>query len=194
MPKKSPKFILNLDLLKSQGTPQQLFTKFLGWALSAGRYLIIFVEIIVLAAFLTRFKFDAELSDTKEAIENQIPYIDSLAPDEVKIRRLQFQIATIKEKKKQLLDFSQVFEAISNQVPAGITLTNIGIEQSLGGLNVRLSGKATNDLELASFVAGLKGDSKFSGISLKSVALEGGFISFTITGPINLSGVAGNNL
>ena len=194
MPKKSPKFILNLDLLKSQGSPQQLFTKLLGWTLSAGRYLIIFVEIIVLAAFLTRFKFDAELSDTKEAIENQIPYIDSLAPDEVKIRRLQLQIATIKEKKTKLLDFSQVLEAISNQVPAGVTLTNIGIEQSLSGLDIRLNGKATNDLELASFVAGLKDDSRFSGISLKSVALEGSSISFAITGPILLSGVAGNNL
>lgn len=193
MPNKLPKFILNLDLLKPRGAPQQILTKLVSWALSAGRYLIIFVEIIVLAAFLTRFKFDAELSDTKDAIENQIPYIDSLKQDEIKIRKLQFQIASIKEKKSKLLDFTQVFDALATQTPGGVTLTNISFDITSGSPNIKLTGKATNDLELASFIAGLKKDSKFSGVSLKSVALEQGAISFSITGPVSF-GAAGNKL
>lgn len=181
---KNLKFILKLDLLKPQSSPQKLLTKFFNWALSAGRYLIILVEIIVLSAFLARFKLDGELADTKEAIENQIPYIESLAPDEAKIRKLQFQITSIKERRKQAINYPEIFEAVAAQTPKGVSLANLSLENNLGGLTIKITGRAANDLDLSSFTTGLKQDQRFGELQLKSISLEQGSINFSITGPI----------
>src|SRR2546425_990488 len=96
MPKKPASIKINLDLLKPQSEPQRVALKAFKWLLSSGRLLVIFTEILVLAAFLFRFKLDADLQSTKEAIEQQIPYIQSQSGDENLIRQTQFQLSSIK--------------------------------------------------------------------------------------------------
>ena len=91
MPKYIPKFKISLNLLYSQGTPLKWPAKILTWALSAGRYIGIAVEILVLATFAARFKFDADLADLKEKINQQIPYIESLQKEESLIKQTQFR-------------------------------------------------------------------------------------------------------
>lgn len=184
---KPKKLFLNIDLLKPQSEPQKLLVQAFKWTLSAGRFLIIFVEIIVLAAFLVRFKLDTDMADNKDAISQQLPFLEALKADEVLIRQTQSQLATLKDLKSKRLDFVSVMDKISAQTPSGITVTTLSIETgSKSGL--KMTGKAQNNDQLSTLLYGLRSDSFFSDVNLDSINLDQGLISFSLSASINLGG------
>lgn len=178
MAKPAPLF--NIDLLRPQGESQKLLVKLLGWLLSAGRYIIIFVEILVLLAFAARFKLDADIANVKEQVDLQIPVIDSLKSEEALIRKTHFQLATIKDLRQGELEYGDVLTNIANQTPTGVSLTNLNFEQDKDQVNVKMTGVALNDQELSTLVFGLK-EAKFLDVAIASVNLERGLINFTLT-------------
>lgn len=188
MPKKLAPLKINLDLLKPQSQPQQIAVKAFKWLLSSGRFLIIAVEIIVLGAFLFRFKLDADIADTREAIEEQIPFIESLAADEKLIRRTQFQLSTIESTKRTSPDLAGVLTTIAKQTPSGVTLTTLSIENTVGEITLKTVAEATDNNQLSSFMAALKETQIFSNLNLTDVSFEGGVINFTLTATISFSG------
>src|ERR1035437_695532 len=106
MPKsQNPKLVIRLDLLKPQSNPEKVFLKLIRWLLSTGRYIFIFVEAIVLIAFATRFKLDSDLSSKRDAIEQQIPYLESLKPTETLIKRTQLKLSTIDNSQKTYTNY-----------------------------------------------------------------------------------------
>lgn len=187
MAKSILKFSINLDLLKPQTQSQNLVAKGLHWILSAGRFLIIFVEIIVLAAFLARFKLDADITEVKESIEAQIPYIESLKQDEILIRQTQFQISTIKDIKNNSFDFVQILNQIANQTPLGVTISNLNFEVTTGKVSIKMAGIAQSNNELATFIFGLKTNQNFSEVNLTNVSVEQGLINFSLTASVSIN-------
>src|SRR3989344_1083063 len=113
MPRPKSKIAITLDLLKPQSNPQKIPIKILHWLLSTGRYIFIFVEIIVLAAFFARFKLDADLAAKKDIIEEQIPYIESLKSYEILIRQTQLKLSTIKAFYATQPDYTQILKKIA---------------------------------------------------------------------------------
>ena len=184
MPKKSAGIKINLDLLRPQSQPQQLAVKIFKWLLSSGRFLIIVVEIVVLGAFLFRFKLDADIATTREAIEEQIPFIDSLNNDEKLIRKTQFQLTTIKTTKQSSPDFANILNNISKQTPSGVTLSTLNMGNGIGNVSLKLVASATDNTQLNSFIAGLKSTNLFSDLTLADVSFESGLINFTLTSSI----------
>lgn len=190
MPKKSNKLILMLDLLKPQSSPEKPYQKITKWLLSTGRYIIVFVELLVLLAFLSRFKFDADLESTKEAIDQQIPFIETQKSDEDLIRQTQLKLSTIKNYKTSNPDYAAILKELSSQIPAGIKLNNINLGKTPGKVNFKFSGTATSNQDLTTLFYGLKGDHFFSDITLNSVGLEQGLITFSLSGS-SISKVSG---
>lgn len=188
MPKKKDSIFLNLNLLKPQGEPQKIIVKLIGWSLSIGRYIVIFVEILVLAAFLSRFKLDADIQTAKEQIDNQLPFLDSLKSDETLIRQTQLQLANIKSIKQESPDYGLVLKKISDQTPNGVTLENLTVEKTAGKLNISMNGTAQNNNELTTFVLGLKGDPSFVDVNVTNAGLEQNLIHFSLTTSINVQG------
>lgn len=181
MAKTAPKISLNLNLLHPQGEGQKLAVKLINWLLSAGRYIIIFVEILVLGAFLARFKLDGDLIELKENIEEQIPFIQSLKNDEALIRKLQFQIASLREIKNTTPDYTEILKSISEKLPKELSLQTINFERGVGKTSVKFSGTARNYQQLQIFIGELKSDPQFSDVNLASVELQEGTITFSVT-------------
>ena len=181
MQKKSAKNLINLDLLKPQNEPQKIFFQMLRWILSSGRFLIIFVEILVLATFILRFKFDADILATKEAIEEQVPFIESLQSDEDLIRRTQFQISTIRNIKQENPAYHLILQKIASQTPNGVTLRNLSLQKQTGNVEIKMSGTTSSNINLTGFLIGLKKDSFFKNVNLTSTSFEQDVINFSIT-------------
>lgn len=181
MPKSKTGIGIILNLLKPQGNPEKLPTKLISWLLSSGRYIFVVVEAVVLIAFGARFKLDADLATKKEAIEEQIPYIESLKPYEILIRQTQLKLSTIDSAKKTSLDWSAVIKKIADQTPLNVKVSGINIKKDVGSGNVHIAGQSPNGNELTSFIAGLKGDQAFSNVNLESVGVEQGVITFTLS-------------
>ena len=187
MPKKISDIKIRLDLLKPQGENIKIFAKASKWLLSTGRFIIIFVEALVLAAFLSRFKFDADLAATKEEIDQQIPFIESQKTDEQLIRQVQMQLATIKDIKLSDPNYSLILSRVADQTPAGVKATNITLNKNAGKVDFKITGKSQTNNDLSTFVLGLRETTGFDGITISSIGLEEAVINFTIIGSSQLS-------
>lgn len=194
MPKPKPRLTLSLNLLKPQNNPEKIPVKLIRWLLSSGRYIFVLVNAVVLIAFGARFKLDADLASKKEAIEQQIPYIESLKPYEILIRETQFKLSTIDTAKKNLVDWSTILQKIANQTPASVKIISINIKKGVGTVTVSITGQTQVSNDITRFVADLKGEDNFSKVSLASVDQEQGIIKFTIGATTNLAGPKGKNL
>lgn len=182
MPKPiTAKQTIHLDLLKPQSNPEKLPVKLLRWLLATGRYILIFVEALVLIAFIARFKLDADLANTKEGIEKQIPYIESLKSTEILIRQTQFKLTTIDSFYKNYPDFPVLLQKIANQTPAGVKIVSLNLEKSIAQVDIRLSAEAQTNNDLAIFINGLKTEPLFSNVNLSGIGLDKGNLTFFLT-------------
>lgn len=194
MPKSKPKLSINLNLLKPQSNPEKIPIKILIWLLSSGRYLFVVVNALVLIAVIARFKLDADLATKKEAIAEQVPYIESLRPYELLIKDTQLKLSTIDLKKRGGLDWPLLLKKIADQIPIGTTITSINIDNKTGSATVHISGQTAFNNDISNFVAGLKGDSTFSSVNLASVSLEKNTVKFTIDTQARLIASGGKSL
>ena len=181
MPKPiNPKLAIHLDLLRPQSNPEKLPVRAVRWLLSTGRYIFVFVEALVLIAFISRFKLDADLASKKEAIEQQIPYIESLEPFEILIRTIQVKLSTIDGFKSNSPDYPLILKKIADQTPSGVKLISLNLGKEVGKVTILMNAQAQNNSDLIQFIAGLKGDGFFSDVNLTSVGLEQGVIRFAV--------------
>lgn len=192
MPK--PKLAINLNLLKPQNNPEKLPVKLIHWLLSSGRYIFIVVEGLVLVAFVARFKLDADLISKKEAIEEQIPYIESLQPYEILIRQTQLKLSTISNVKENSFGWPVIFRRIADQTPVNVNINSINIEKNTNNAIIHINGQTKFNSDLSNFIAGLKEDRTFNSVNLASVGLEQEIIKFTIDASTNLTGLRGKSL
>lgn len=182
MPKsQNPKLTIRLDLLKPQSNPEKIFVKLIRWLLSSGRFIFIFVEAIVLIAFIGRFKLDADLATNKEAIEQQIPYIESLAPYETLIRQTQFKLGTLNSFYATYADYPQILKKIADQTPFGVKIISINLEKSVSQVTIRLNAQAQSNSDLATFLGGLKQDPLFQDVVITSIGFEKGSLNFSLS-------------
>lgn len=171
---------IHLDLLRPQSNPEKIWVILIRWLFSTGRYILIFVEAVVLIAFVTRFKLDADLASNKEAAENQIPYIQSQRPVEVLIRQTQLKLATIKAFRENSPDYVSILRHISSQTPQGVKILKLDLEKEVGKITIRITGQAQSNTDVTTFVSGLKQDKEFSNVNLTSAGLDQGAIHFSI--------------
>ncbi|MBU1000427.1 PilN domain-containing protein [Patescibacteria group bacterium] len=194
MPKPKPALALKLNLLKPQSNPEKLPVKLISWLLSSGRYIFIVVNALVLIAFIARFKLDADLAVKNEAIAEQIPYIESLRPYELVIKNTQLKLLTIDTIRRNSFNWQSLLKKIADQVPTNTIITNMNIDTDAGIANIHISGQTPFNNDVASFVAGLKGDSTFSNIDLSGISLEQDTIKFAINTSARLTASGGNKL
>ncbi|MBI3485967.1 PilN domain-containing protein [Candidatus Daviesbacteria bacterium] len=176
---------LNINLLYPQGIPLKLLARIIKWLLTFGRYIGIVVEILVLATFAARFKFDGDLADVNENINKQIPYIESLTTQENLIRQTQFKLSIIKNVLTATPSWQDILSKISNQLPAGIKVTTINFDHSQSTDNqvvFKITGSALSNSDLAVFLSGLNSVNSFKEINLTNISLGDTGFTFTITG------------
>jgi hypothetical protein len=181
--------LFNINLLIRYGEKEKLYSKLIKWALSSGRFIVIFVEIITISAFVYRYKLDGDLADLQDKINNEkVPYIKSLKADEILIKNTQFQISSISKLKTEKADFISPLTTLTKIIPQSIRLTNISFDRSqeYPKTSVTISGESPSNIELSVFIKELQKHPSFSNINLTNISFEK-LTNFTITG--NLTGI-----
>lgn len=193
MSKKLPKLRIHLDLLRPQSSPEKITSKLIRWLLTSGRYIFVFVEGLVLIAFLSRFKLDADLAEKKDAIEQQVPYIQSLKTYETAIRELQLKLSTLNSLITNQPNYSQILTSVASHTPLGVKISSLNLTRELNQVKIQINAQAQNNNDLLTFISALKQDSNnFSNVNLVSIGLEQNVISFSIN--MNTGNQAGEKL
>lgn len=184
-PKNQKLPIFGVNLLIRKGEVVKLHIRLLRWLLSSGRYIVVFVELVVIAAFIMRYKLDGELVDLQGQISEQAKFIQSLSAEEQTIKQTQFRLSTIKQIHKDNADFASILFKISALTPTRITLSNISFNRAspTAPFNISISGQTPSNVELSVFIKSLQNDPLFSGITLTNISFEEQTI-FTISGSL----------
>jgi Tfp pilus assembly protein PilN len=185
---------LKINFLVHKGENIPLPVRFIRWILSSGRFIVIIVEVIVIGAFVYRYKLDADLITLQEDITQQSAYVESLKNDENLIRQTQFQLSSIRTIKQNRVDYPVILNKIAQNTPKSARLTNISIDKStdLSKINLTISGRTPSTADLSAFIKALQKEEEFEDISLSNISFESQTV-FTITGFIKQKGTNGSS-
>lgn len=154
-----------INLLPQEDFEKKPLGKFLLWALSAGRWIVILTELIVIAAFLSRFKFDRDLTDLHDKIKQKQAIVQSYSTFEKEFRFFKTRITEIKSLYAKQIDSTAVLNTVAQSMPADVLLSQFSFENS----SLSISGVALSEEGLGNFLAGLISSKKFKNIDVSSI-------------------------
>ncbi|MBI4999482.1 PilN domain-containing protein [Candidatus Gottesmanbacteria bacterium] len=153
------------DINLLPGKEAKKLGKFLTWVLTYGRYIIIGTEIIVLLAFLSRFKLDRDLTDLHEGIAQKQTVILPAQDLEQQVRSLQNRLLIIKKISNQREFPPKLLSTFEGLTPVDVTLTGFSLESS----KLFLTAVAFSNEGFSVFLNNLSASDYFTDISLDDV-------------------------
>lgn len=139
---------------------------FFDWLLNIGRYIIIFTELLVIVAFVVRFKFDRDLTRLYEKIEVKKETVARQAKFEDEFRFLQEKILTIAEINADRPTPQLIIKELELITPKTISFTSFNFSAN----TVTIEGKAYTSTGLASFAYQLSRSPNFTDIQIGEVS------------------------
>lgn len=150
--------------------PQKTFEEFplskklTTWVINVGRIIIIVTELIAFSVFIGRIKFDRELTDLTDALENQLIVIENAKGFAEDFQDLQQRIAIIKELRQEQVPVSPTISHLVSLLPPDVELTGL----TLDGDESYLMAKTSSATAFAQTILNLKNSPKIKEIALTS--------------------------
>jgi Tfp pilus assembly protein PilN len=180
--------LLKVNLLHHPEDQLQLHMRILRWVLSSGRYIVVIVELIVIGAFVYRYKLDADSVALQEEIQTQSAYVRSLSTIESQLKLLQFQLSSIDKVKSENPNYTQFFVKLASLTPKSIKLNTVVLDKVTvpGKVSLTITGTTPSNIELSAFMKALQKEPTLENITLANIAYDGS-TTFTITGGLKLT-------
>ncbi|MEK7092315.1 MAG: PilN domain-containing protein [Patescibacteria group bacterium] len=157
---KSP---LLINLLKKDQS--SFVEKFIKWALSIGRVIIVITEAIALFTFLYRFNLDRELVDLHDSIKQKRVVINILKDNENTYRDLQARIALSAQLSDQGNKTVALVTKVSKNIPSGMQLNNINFL----GNRIQIDANTKSVKTVSQFIETLKKYEQIQTVSLDKI-------------------------
>ena len=153
--------------------------KFMVWALTIGRFLVVVTELVALSAFIYRFSLDRQLIDLHSKIKQQQAIVGYFKKNEETYRNLQDRL-TLSSTFSKLGDTTlQTFKDITDFTPKDILFNNFGLYQN----RISMNATAYSTTSLSTFINSLNSYKKIQSVSIDSIEnkTSSGFIVVSIT-------------
>ncbi len=156
----------NLSSINLVGNKQiPLIDKFMNWALTIGRLIVIMTEVIAVATFVYRFSLDERLIDLHSAIKQKQNIISALKDDENKYRNLQDRIAIASTFSQKAAKSNQTIANILNLIPNQIKINDFAWTED----RVKIDIDVVSVSSLADFIDSLKNYPNAKAVSIDSL-------------------------
>lgn len=154
----------SINLLPQEEFDASLVGRVLKWAMGTFRIIVIVTEMIVMAAFLSRFWLDAQNSDLSDAIAIKSAQISAQADFEKQFRDIQRKLNIF----SALDSFSKPTDKlnlVASKIPPDISLSKI----SIGDSSIEIRGLANSEIGIAQFISNLENEKSFKKVALGSL-------------------------
>lgn len=158
----------HINLLPKDSFEFSPLGRFLSWATTAGRVMVVMTEFIVLLAFGSRFYFDKKLNDLTEVLDQKQAQINAFSEIEAQIRTLLSKQSPVETYLKSNLNFSGKYANLGKIIPPGVKLDKLLIDSF--GLN--MEGEASSELSFAQFLNRLKKMDRIAMIGMKETTFD----------------------
>lgn len=157
-----PESLPSINLIKNK---IPFLDKFIDWALTVGRLIIIFTEVIAVAAFIYRFSLDEKLVDLHSSIKQKQAIVSLLKQDESKYRNLQDRLSlasTFAEKGNKTI---KTFKDLISLTPQEIKFNTLTIDEEKISINANVNSRSS----LKEFVDLLKSYPSITSVSIDNI-------------------------
>ncbi|MDD3744688.1 MAG: PilN domain-containing protein [Lentimicrobiaceae bacterium] len=134
------------------------------WALTVGRYIVIFTELVVIVSFATRFSLDRRNTDLNDQIHEKEQVLKSYGDLETKFRFIQQQI-TDYQQLQQEANIVEIFPILNDTIPQNVVFNNLTIRNA----SLSFSGVAYSQDSLNVLVNNMQLDSHFSNVRISKI-------------------------
>lgn len=158
-----------LNLLPADRFEYSKLGRFLKWALSAGRYVVVFTELIVIIAFISRFWFDRQLTDLREQRVQKSTIVTSFKDTQNKFEQTRTMLNLIKSTWDSEGKIADRLSEIQNLTPAEVKYQSILISSQ----SASLTGFAPDSKSFSSILTLFQFDqnSPFKNVTVKQFGL-----------------------
>jgi len=153
----------SINLLKKRGSGA--VDKFIDWALSIGRYVVIITEAIALTAFLYRFSLDRQLIDLHDKISIREELLKTQKNNEARFRNLQKRLAFAKELGATGNDTTQLFTDLYNLAPTDVLFNKMTLSQK----DLTIEADTPSVTSLAEFIARIREHEDIESVSIDKI-------------------------
>ncbi len=142
-----------------------IFDKFMNWALTIGRLIVIVTEIIAISAFIYRFSLDEKLIDLHDEIKNKQTLVSLYKNDESKYRNLQDRIAMAANLSEEGTKAKNIIRDIINFSPIGMKINSLTLNKD----KITISINAASISQFSDFISPLKVYPEIKSLSIDSI-------------------------
>ncbi|QQG40868.1 MAG: hypothetical protein HYV37_00910 [Candidatus Levyibacteriota bacterium] len=153
----------SINLFKSR--KGSFLDRFMKWALTIGRIVVILTEAIALSAFLYRFVLDQQLIDIHGKIKQKQALVKLLKNNEDTFRNLQDRLSLISEITNSGKQTITLFSDIVNFPSSDISFNNVFLSENQIKINANVQSVST----LTNFIKTLKENPKIQSVSLDKI-------------------------
>jgi Tfp pilus assembly protein PilN len=164
-----------INLLPQEEFDASTLGRVLKWAMGTFRIIVIVTEMIVMAAFLSRFWLDAQNSDLNDSISIKSAQILAQNDFEKQFRSVQNKLSIFKD----LADSPQPsgkLNIITSKIPTDVVLSGV----SIGDTSSQLKGAAGSEIGIAQFLSNLQNEKSFKTVDLGSLNTSENNTSLTV--------------
>ena len=179
------KLDIAINLVPQDPFFETVLGRFLKWALSVGRYIVIFTEMIVILSFASRFTLDRMVTDLNSTIHNKERVITSYGDLEKNFRFVQRQVEDYQQFKQES-NLVDIFPILNDSVPDNVIFETLLVRSDA----INFTGSALSQNALNVLVNNLQLSPYFTEVSVNKIESRGektaGF-NFDIRSKINLN-------
>lgn len=173
---------ININLLIKEESGESFSERFLSWALTYGRYIIIITQIIVLSVFFARFKLDRDHTDLKEAVSQKQAIVESVTDLEKEIRTIQGKLTYIKQVTDNQSRVLNVIRFLQENSPTTVSFSSI----TLTSEKINFTAAAANLRSFNFLIRKFQQNDKFTEVTLEDIVRNpDGRVEFKINAKIN---------
>lgn len=153
----------SINLIKTD--KKEAINQVVNWALTIGRALVIFVEIIALSALLYRFILDNQLRDIHTKIKQEQAILESQKKNEEVYKNLQDRLSVISSVSDKGGESVKIFKDIVSFAPLGMTFSNISLTENA----IRIEANVSSIYPLSLFINSLKTYKNVESVSIDKI-------------------------
>ncbi len=171
-----------INLLPQEEFEASVVGRILKWALSTFRIIVIVTEMVVMAAFLSRFWLDARNSDLNETIKQKQAVLAASSTFEKDLRNVQKRLS-IASSLFSLSKPSKILNSIVSYLPADVYISSFAVLEDA----VQVKGYSLSEMSISQFIANLESVKNFKDVTLTQIdSSKEGTTSLIFTLKINL--------
>jgi len=168
----------HVNLLPPSEFELSVWGRFLKWAVTTGRYIIIVTELIVILAFLSRFKLDEDLRNLNEQINTQIGFLDSQQAKETEFRNLQKKLVLVDKMLTNRLQAGEALDYIENNLPQDVVPSKRLVTKS----ETQISATTLNEAAMGKLLSVFSKDPSWNSVDLTQITGDQAYgIRFTLS-------------